>query len=280
MCVELLNSTDAQAEDITLVYGKLAHFDNNFEQFKAILGIVRSGSAEFKLENEKAFLRKDDIFFMVPNENFCFNADSNTDIDIIALNLTNPAVVSQNHISQEVIRNILLGSCTHFAKLSPKDSCYENILDCFEIILLMENNKPDFYQLMVYGRAYQILYELFSNGFVSLNDGEIKSKKYNVLHKITNYIDKHYSKGVSLEEVSDEIGISRYYVSHLFKELLNTTFVGYVNELRLNHAASLLLTTDLTVIEVAAQSGFNNLSNFNRAFKLKFGKTPSAYRRA
>ena len=98
--------------------------------------------------------------------------------------------------------------------------------------------------------------------------------------RVTTYIDEHYIDGLSLDDVAGATGISRYYVSHLFKELLNTTFVGYVNELRLNRAAMLLLTTDTPIIEIAALSGFNNLSNFNRAFKLHFGKTPSAYRKA
>ena len=61
---------------------------------------------------------------------------------------------------------------------------------------------------------------------------------------------------------------------------MNTTFVGYVNELRLNRAAMLLVTTDKPIIEIASISGFNNLSNFNRAFKMHFNKTPSAYRKA
>ncbi len=54
---------------------------------------------------------------------------------------------------------------------------------------------------------------------------------------------------------------------------MDNTFVGYVNELRLNHAAMLLVTTDSPIIEI------NNLSNFNRAFKMYFGKTPSTYRK-
>ena len=48
---------------------------------------------------------------------------------------------------------------------------------------------------------------------------------------------------------------------------MNTTFVNYVNELRLTRAAMLLTTTDTPVIEIAGLSGFNNISNFNRAFK-------------
>ena len=129
-------------------------------------------------------------------------------------------------------------------------------------------------------KMYEMFYELFANDYVKITDAETKSKKYRALMRVTNYIDEHYSDGVSLEEVALATGISRYYVSHLFKELMNTTFVGYVNELRLNRAAMLLVTTDSPIIEIASLSGFNNLSNFNRAFKMYFDRTPSAYRKA
>ena len=100
--------------------------------------------------------------------------------------------------------------------------------------------------------------------------GEETGELENMLENIAEYYE---------EEVAEATGISRYYVSHLFKELMDNTFVGYVNELRLNHAAMLLVTTDSPIIEIASKSGFNNLSNFNRAFKMYFGKTPSAYRK-
>ena len=64
-------------------------------------------------------------------------------------------------------------------------------------------------------------------------------------------------------------------MSHLFKELMNTTFVNYLNELRLTRAAMLLTTTDTPVIEIAGMSGFNNIS-----FKMYYETTPSKYRRA
>ena len=51
---------------------------------------------------------------------------------------------------------------------------------------------------------------------------------------------------------------------------MNTTFVNYLNELRLTRAAMLLTTTDTPVIEIAGMSGFNNISNFNRAFKMYY----------
>ena len=59
----------------------------------------------------------------------------------------------------------------------------------------------------------------------------------------------------------------------------STELVNYLNELRLSRAAMLLTTTDTPVIEIAGMSGFNNISNFNRAFKMYYDTTPSKYRR-
>ena len=107
-----------------------------------------------------------------------------------------------------------------------------------------------------------------------------QGKKYRALRRITEYINNNFCDSITLDTIAQTTGLSRYYVSHLFKELMNTTFVNYLNELRLTRAAMLLTTTDTPVIEIAGMSGFNNISNFNRAFKMYYETTPSKYRRA
>ena len=109
---------------------------------------------------------------------------------------------------------------------------------------------------------------------------EALGKKYRALRRITEYINNNFCDSITLDTIAQTTGLSRYYVSHLFKELMNTTFVNYLNELRLTRAAMLLTTTDTPVIEIAGMSGFNNISNFNRAFKMYYETTPSKYRRS
>ena len=181
---------------------------------------------------------------------------------------------------QSIIRALINGNCTPFAMVSPDEDEYTQMYESIQNIKKAETEKFEFFQLKVYSDMYGLFYYLFSQKYIKILDVENKSKKYRALVRVTNYIDEHYTEGISLDEVAGQTGISRYYVSHLFKELMNTTFVGYVNELRLNRAAMLLVTTDKPIIEIASISGFNNLSNFNRAFKMHFNKTPSAYRKA
>ena len=266
MSIELLNATSASNSAFRVVCGEMTWNDKSISHTEALFGHVRSGNATFENGDGGHHLQSGDM--------------DSAKIDVVTINFSNPAAVTQDYLPQSIIRALINGNCTSFAHISARDSAHPVLLDCINTATRAEKDKSDFFQLLVYGKMYEAFYELFSNNYVRIVDVESKSKKYRALMRVTNYIDEHYIDGLSLDEVAASTGISRYYVSHLFKELMNTTFVGYVNELRLNRAAMLLVTTDSPIIEIAAMSGFNNLSNFNRAFKLHFNKTPSAYRKA
>ena len=247
---------------------------------EAVFGLVRAGGLKIEIDEQTVALSENDIYFVAPNRKYKFKDFNNAEIEIISLNFTNATAVSQDYIPQSIIRALVNGNCSSFAKVSPGENSYSFMLGAFADVKKAETEKPEYFQLLVYSKMYGLFYELFSNKYVKILDVEMRSKKYRALLRVTHYIDEHYCDGVSLEEVAEATGISRYYVSHLFKELMDNTFVGYVNELRLNHAAMLLVTTDSPIIEIASKSGFNNLSNFNRAFKMYFGKTPSSYRKS
>lgn len=280
MSIELLNATSASNSAFRVVCGEMTWNDKSVSHTEALFGHVRSGNATFENGDGGHHLQSGDIYFVSPNTKYRLTGTENTKIDVVTINFSNPAAVTQDYLPQSIIRALINGNCTNFAHISTRDSSHPVLLDCITTATRAETDKSDFFQLLVYGKMYEAFYELFSNNYVRIVDVESKSKKYRALMRVTNYIDEHYIDGLSLDEVAVSTGISRYYVSHLFKELMNTTFVGYVNELRLNRAAMLLVTTDSPIIEIAAMSGFNNLSNFNRAFKLHFNKTPSAYRKA
>ena len=74
-------------------------------------------------------------------------------------------------------------------------------------------------------------------------------------------------------------GRSQAYINRMFRKYYGQTPTDYINDLRLSHAASLLQTTGLTVLEIAGICGFENLSWFNRLFKQRYQLTPSEYRK-
>jgi AraC family cel operon transcriptional repressor len=66
----------------------------------------------------------------------------------------------------------------------------------------------------------------------------------------------------------------------LFKQRLNITPTTYINRLRLNFARYMLLTTDMSIIEISMYAGFDNLSYFYRLFKQRFSLTPADLRKS
>lgn len=102
---------------------------------------------------------------------------------------------------------------------------------------------------------------------------------YEIFANLLNFIDAHYSEDLTLEQVADYIGFSKYHFSRLFKQHTNTTFHNYLCHKRIQAAQS-LLTADSTlpVTDIAFQIGFNNLTTFSRCFNKYTGCSPTEYR--
>ena len=79
-------------------------------------------------------------------------------------------------------------------------------------------------------------------------------------------------------EVIKRSGKSREHLSRLFKDATGQTIGAYLNDLRIEHAAAMLTTTYLDIIDIALESGFENLSTFYHLFKKKKGVSPKQYR--
>ena len=73
-------------------------------------------------------------------------------------------------------------------------------------------------------------------------------------------------------------GKNHTYLCRVFRRYLNTTPVSYVNDVRMNYVEYMLRTTDLPIINIILDAGFNNISHFNHIFKEKFGCSPTVYR--
>lgn len=91
--------------------------------------------------------------------------------------------------------------------------------------------------------------------------------------------NKIYLKpGLHIDDVAALIGTNRTYVSQIMRRKFGKSFVDYVNDARIAHAKQLLLTTSLTLGEVAVQSGFTSASTFCRTFKHLTGISPVAWK--
>ena len=104
-------------------------------------------------------------------------------------------------------------------------------------------------------------------------------KYYEIFASLLNYIDIHYMEDLTLEQVADYIGFSKYHFSRLFKQHTHTTFHNYLCHKRVQAAQSMLTANrTLPVTDIAFQTGFNNLTSFHRCFSKYTNCSPTEYR--
>jgi len=98
-------------------------------------------------------------------------------------------------------------------------------------------------------------------------------------NRAVDFIFANYGRELTLEEVAEHLSMKPTYFSRVFKQATGRSFVEFVNRLRISKSCELLADGDKPVTQVCFESGFNNISNFNRRFQQLKGMTPSHYRR-
>ena len=108
---------------------------------------------------------------------------------------------------------------------------------------------------------------------------ELKAQEERTITGITRYMQSHLAEEVSLSVLAEEFHLNAQYISQLFKNEIGVGFLAYLTNIRMEKAKKLLLSTSLSVTEVAEQSGYGDYRVFTKVFKKSEGVTPSQYRR-
>lgn len=98
------------------------------------------------------------------------------------------------------------------------------------------------------------------------------------MQKVHTYILQNFSQNITLSEIASLAGMSEGAFCRYFKARANKTVTDFISEIRIGHACKLLVNQEWSVAQIAYESGFDTLSNFNRQFKKITSQTPTAYR--
>ncbi|MFC4102662.1 response regulator [Paenibacillus xanthanilyticus] len=110
----------------------------------------------------------------------------------------------------------------------------------------------------------------------SLQEGNILS----CFNRMIAYIDGHFDQKLYLKDLSAQFFINQVYCCQLFKKNLGKTFSEYISELRIKKARKLLKQTNLSIEEIAIQTGYVEYYYFNKVFKKHCGMTPAKFRKS
>ena len=111
------------------------------------------------------------------------------------------------------------------------------------------------------------------------SDPEPPERDKTVYYEVRRYVDEHFTEINSIEEVCRTLFVNKYYVTHLFKKMLEVPPMQYVIRKRVGLARNLLAFTDAPVAEIARECGFPDPSYFCRVFKKVEGVSPLGFRK-
>lgn len=150
-------------------------------------------------------------------------------------------------------------------------------------ILMYSIEKKKYNELQIKSRLYSLLYILLNN-FKEANKSACiateKEEKRERLKKIINYIDENFHKDISVGEIANIEHFSISYLSKFFKANTGLSLKEYIIKKRLEHAMKDILSTDLSLLQIALKNGFSDEKSLIKYFKKFYNMCPSQFRKS
>lgn len=152
-----------------------------------------------------------------------------------------------------------------------KFTCRNSVKWFVDAELFSADKTPDFYTLK------SVMYAMVGEIISQISFETISTKNDILINNLVKYVSENFTNNINLKTAASVLGYEEHYLSRCFHDLIPMHFSKYVNLYRLDTACMLFQHTDLSVSEVAMQSGFQSLRTFNRAFRDFTGKSPSDF---
>lgn len=208
--------------------------------------------------------------------NFSDNPEKQTNIMVVVIHF------SKHLFTNELLGKPILYDVRQLLEFSLRGIQFNGkILDEITDDILKLKIDPDFGTIVQLYSIFDRLsrtteYTLLSSPGYHFSGKKEDTEKF---ERIYEYILDHFRDRIMIGEVSELADMNDSAFSHYFKKRTSKSFTDFINELRLNFACHLLTDGNKNIAEICYESGFNNLSNFNRIFKKQKGITPNHWRK-
>lgn len=149
-------------------------------------------------------------------------------------------------------------------KLNQVEEAFDRKRFCYE--LKIKGLLCEAFAMILYGHRQEL------TKFVPANLQELER-----LEKMLNYLNMHFTEVISLQDLADQVHLSREVCCRLFKKMTGKTITGYLEEYRVNKSFSLVQSGQYSMIQITEMVGFSNPSRFASAFRKRFGCNPGEY---
>lgn len=243
--------------------------------------LVRNGKCIFNINSEKIIADQGDILVISPSTLHSFRQYKDlkycSDTYVFNLSLINNTIDICN---SKYFNPLLNNKCNPYYLLKSNEIPYNKCLNLLEEIRELNYNKKPCYELKIKSKLLELFSIFFENKIIEINADTQENSSIKIIKSVINYIKQNYKDNITLDLLSDKFKISVYHLAHLFKDITGVSCIDFIINYRLNVSAEKIRNTNESILNIALDNGFNNISYFNRAFKKKFNLTPTQYRKS
>lgn len=181
---------------------------------------------------------------------------------------------------QQYVKPLLTSASFGSLHFTPNIDWHRDVLEAMREIARLYFAHSHLSELQIQQKLSHIwLLILEHQGARCLNtDNKANSRDIERLRMILTYLEEHYMEKITLEEIAVEIGLCKAECCRFFKRLMNKSLFDYILYYRIEKSLPLLAQKNLSVTEIAEQTGFSGSSYYARVFKAQLGCSPSQYR--
>lgn len=239
-------------------YRIMHNISNQYPYDYYVFEYVVKGVGHIETPEEKYTVKEGDFYFLNKLRYHIYYADPDDPYEKIFLVLKGSFVdflVSSYHLMDGV----------YITKVN-----LNNLM--MHVINLLNRDGP-----INYDRVAVSVLEIFQQVFPSPYQNNLTSKR--LPEMIKNYIDTHITEKITLEDISNNLYISKSHIERAFKKEYGQTPLAYCAHQKIVRVASMLVTTDYSLSQIAQQLGFSDVKYMSKSFKKIKGKTPMQYKR-
>lgn len=241
------------------------HYHNWYEIF-----IVTSGSCEFSVYDKFFRVNAGTAMMLSPGVFHYYTSTEGCEYTIIEIT----AGYMSRYFSNDASK--MLFQCFNSQTISLSES---EIMKCIDFCQIADNesNSSVSDKFIAIASVLNLLNNATQNTLKIQTNLERK-KSIEKLNYITNYISDNFKEINSISELAKACYISKSHMCRIFKEQLGVSVSSYINNIKINTARELLISGDMSILEIALESGFNSTQYFHKVFKSQLGCSPKEYR--
>lgn len=231
---------------------------------------INKGHKKIKIGETQYLLNEGDIAVIFPNT---VHSYIDYDEENGSENSTVITLIIFNHTQYFEFKERLSGIAATTPVVS-KENIHDDVKYCIAALLKNFDKRESSRLASLY---MQIIMERLFPYLGIVQNQNIMPK--NLIGKIIMYISKNFREKISLEVLSKEFAVSKEHISRVFSETINMRLNEYINTMRIDYSKELLIATDLNILTIGMESGFENQQTFNRVFRELSGISPKEFRK-